>query len=279
MKTINTDDIIKNLKNLILNACVNISPDCEKALKSAVQTETSPQAKFALEILQKNIEIARQNKLPACQDTGMAVIFMEIGQDVKIEGMYIEDAINEAVRQAYKEGCFRMSVLDPLNRKNTGDNTPSIIHTKIVKGDFLKIGFIAKGFGSENMSRLFMLKPSDGLQGVKDCVIKAVKEAGSNPCPPIIAGIGIGGTSDKAAALAKHSLFRDIGSINPDSELNNLENDLLKDINALDIGAQGFKGCNTALAVFAEKFPTHLAALPVAINIQCHSVRKGWIVL
>jgi fumarate hydratase subunit alpha len=279
MRIIDTDTIKKTLKDIILKACVSISPDCETALKNALKSETVPEAKFALEMLCQNIFAARENNIPACQDTGMAVIFMEIGQDVKIEGDYIYDALNEAVKEAYSEGCFRMSVLDPVTRMNTGTNTPAIIHTEIVKGDKLTLSFIAKGFGSENMSRLYMLKPSEGIEGVKRCVIQTVREAGSNPCPPIIVGVGIGGTADKAMDMAKHSLLRDIGSVNPDAYLAELEKEILKGINALNIGAQGFKGANTALAVFIEKFPTHLAALPVAVNVQCHSVRKGGAVI
>lgn len=279
MRTISTDLIIQSLKNIILKACVNISADCELALNNAYKTETNEQAKFALEMLCKNIETAKAYNLPACQDTGMAVVFLEIGQDVQIQGLYIEDAINEAVRQAYKQGYFRMSVLDPLSRKNTADNTPAIIHTKIVKGEKLKISFLAKGFGSENMSRLYMLKPSDGIEGITECIINTVTLAGSNPCPPIIVGVGIGGTSDKAMEIAKHSLLRKIGTKNSDNDLATLESGLLTKINALNIGVQGFKGNNTALAVFIEKFPTHLASLPVAINIQCHSVRTGEIIL
>lgn len=279
MRKINTETIKKTLKQIILHSCVSISSDCENALKKACDKENNPAAKFALSMLCENINAARQNELPACQDTGMAVVFLEIGQEVLLEGQYIYDAVNDAVKEAYTEGCFRMSVLDPLSRINTKDNTPAVIHTEIVKGDKVKISFLAKGFGSENMSKLYMLKPSDGIEGVKNCIIDTVKKAGSNPCPPIIVGVGIGGTADKAAAISKHALLRDINSTNPDSGLALLESELLQKINALEIGAQGFGGINTALAVFIEKFPTHIAALPVAVNIQCHSVRKGEAIL
>lgn len=279
MKTISSDSIISNLKNLILHSCVNIGTDCENALKNACKTETVINAKFALDMLCKNITIARENNIPACQDTGMAVVFLEIGQDVHISGLYIEDAVNEAVRQAYHEGFFRMSVLDPISRKNTGDNTPAVIHTQIVKGSSLKITFLAKGFGSENMSRLYMLTPAQGIEGAVERIIETVKLAGSNPCPPIVVGVGIGGTADKAMDIAKHSLTRKIGSINPDAELETLEKQLFIRINELNIGAQGFKGINTALAVHIEKYPTHIASLPVAVNIQCHCVRVGEVIL
>ena len=241
--------------------------------------ESSAPAKFALEMLCKNAEAARECNLPACQDTGMAVIFIDIGQDVRIEGGPVGDAVNEAVRQAYKEGYFRMSVLDPLSRENTGDNTPAVIHFRITEGESLKISFLAKGFGSENMSRLYMLKPSDGGQGIIRCVEETVKLAGSNPCPPVIAGVGIGGTADKAMELSKRALLREIGSKNPDEKLAQLEDEILKRLNALGIGAQGFKGDTTALAVFIEKYPTHIAALPVGVNIQCHCVRRGEVIL
>ncbi len=279
MKVIRAEDIVKRLKDVILKACVEVAPSCEAALKTALQRESSPRARFALEMLCKNAEAARCYGLPACQDTGMAVVFAEIGQDIRIEGGYIEDAINEAVRQAYAQGHFRMSVLDPLSRKNTGDNTPAVIHYAITEGDRLRINFLAKGFGSENMSRLYMLKPSDGTEGVKRAAAETVKLAGSNPCPPIIMGIGIGGTADKAMELSKRALLRDIGSKNLDPDLATLEEEILERVNALGIGAQGFGGDTTALAVFIEKFPTHIAALPVGINIQCHSVRKGEVVL
>ena len=279
MKVIRAEEITKRLKSVILKSCVEIEPSCEDALRAALARESSPQAKFALEMLCKNIEAAKSYGLPACQDTGMAVIFADIGQDVRIEGGYIEDAINEAVRQAYGEGFFRMSVLDPISRQNTGDNTPAMVHYRMTEGEELKISFLAKGFGSENMSRLYMLKPSDGEEGIKGAAVETVKLAGGKPCPPVIVGIGVGGTADKAMELSKRALLRKIGSKNPDPGLYALEEEILQRINALKIGAQGFGGDTTALAVFIEKFPTHIAALPVGVNIQCHSVRKGEVAL
>jgi fumarate hydratase subunit alpha len=275
MRYIDVDEIRKKLTELILRAVVCVTEDCEAAIDAALNKESGQSAKFALEILKKNFELAKRHNIPACQDTGMAVVFLEIGQDVVLRGRYIEDAINGAVRDAYSNGYFRKSTLDPITRVNFGDNTPAVIHTRIVKGDKVSVYFIAKGFGSENMSRLYMLRPSDGTGGIKECVKETVRLAGANPCPPVIVGVGVGGTADKAAELSKRALLRKIGSKNDDDTLNKLETELLGEINALKIGAQGFKGDTTALAVFIEKYPTHIAALPVAVNIQCHCHRAG----
>lgn len=278
MRYVSVKEIQEKLTSMILDSVINISEDCKIAIAGACKKETNRNARFALEILQQNIAAASEYNIPPCQDTGMAVVFADIGQDVVLEGMYIEDAINQAVRDAYRQS-FRKSVLDPVTRINTADNTPAVIHTRIVKGDSVSIYFLAKGFGSENMSKLYMLKPADGIKGVKESVLSTVKTAGGNPCPPVIVGVGIGGTADKAMEIAKRALLRKIGSKNADEYLNNLEKEMLKEINLLNIGAQGFKGDTTALAVFIEKYPTHIAALPVAVNIQCHSQRTGKVVI
>jgi fumarate hydratase subunit alpha len=278
MRYVSVKEIQEKLTSMILDSVINISEDCKIAIAGACKKETNRNARFALEILQQNIAAASEYNIPPCQDTGMAVVFADIGQDVVLEGMYIEDAINQAVRDAYRQS-FRKSVLDPVTRINTADNTPAVIHTRIVKGDSVSIYFLAKGFGSENMSKLYMLKPADGIKGVKESVLSTVKTAGGNPCPPVIVGVGIGGTADKAMEIAKRALLRKIGSKNADEYLNNLEKEMLEEINSLNIGAQGFKGDTTALAVFIEKYPTHIAALPVAVNIQCHSQRTGKVVI
>ena len=279
MKTIDTFEIYKAIKQLALNACCNVNKDVVDCLENAQKTEQSPSAKFALETIIKNNQIASQNNLPACQDTGMAVVFCEIGQEVQLVGDFLHDAINRGIKEAYAEGYFRKSVLDPLSRQNTKDNLPAVIHTEITKGNKVKLHFLAKGFGSENMSKVFMLTPSQGVDGIVNAVLQTVKEADSNPCPPIIVGVGIGGTFEKCTLLAKKCLLREVGSTNPDQTLNQLEKDLFDKINALGIGAQGFGGNNTCLAVFASKYPTHIAGLPVAINIQCHCARHGSIEL
>ncbi len=278
MRSIFYDDIVLAVTNMC-EACCRLTPDAEEALSKACERETSKLCRFALSTLVKNAAVAKEKCVPVCQDTGMAVFFLELGQDVRIEGGYLEDAINEGVRRGYKKFGCRMSVLDPLTRENTFDNTPAIIHTRITCGDKLKISFLPKGFGSENMSRLFMLNPSDGVEGVKASVIEAVKSAGSKPCPPIIVGVGIGGTSETAMLLAKKQLLRDIGSKNPNETLCKLELELKDEINALRIGAQGFGGDVTALDVFVDTFKTHIAALPVAVNIQCNAERKAVVIL
>jgi len=278
MSKIFFEDLIEAVQNLV-HACSLLTPSCERALKTALESEDNPTAKFALETIIKNDDLAKREDLPVCQDTGMAVFFVEYGADVNFVGGDFEEAINEGVRRGYKKFGYRASVLDPITRKNTGDNTPAVVHTKIVKGGNIKISFMAKGFGSENMSRLYMLTPSQGIEGVKSAVIDAVKNAGSNPCPPIVVGVGIGGTAEKAMQVAKEELLREVGKPSEDETLASLEKELLERINALGIGAQGFGGKNTALAVHIGKYPTHISALPVAVNIQCHAVRVASVIL
>ena len=273
MRTIDTNEIYKAVKEMALACCVNVDGGVVGMLKEAATSETNDAARFAIETIIKSDEKAARLGMPACQDTGMAVIFLEIGQDVSLTGEYVGDAVNRAVKEAYAEGYFRKSVLDPLDRINTKTNLPAVIHTEIVRGDKVKVSFLAKGFGSENMSRVYMLTPSKGVEGVIDAVVATVKLAGSNPCPPVIVGVGIGGTFEKAAYMSKKCLLREVGSVNPDKTLAGLEQTILDKINALEIGAQGFGGNHTCLAVYIDKFPTHLAGLPVAINVQCHSVR------
>lgn len=277
MSRILCKDIENAVENLV-HACSSLTPSCERALKVARENETNANAKFALDMLVENCELAKREDLPVCQDTGMAVFFVEYGGNVTVDGDF-EVAINEGVRRGYKKFGYRASVLDPITRVNTGDNTPAVVHTKIVKGDEIKISFLAKGFGSENMSKLYMLTPSQGVEGVKNAVIDAVKRAGSNPCPPIVVGVGIGGTAEKAMEIAKEELLREVGELSADETLANLEKELLDDINALEIGAQGFGGKNTALAVHIGKCPTHISALPVAVNVQCHAVRCASVTL
>lgn len=272
MSKIYFEDLVAAVENLV-HACSSLTPSCESALRVALEKEDNPSAKFALDTIVNNNDLAKREDLPVCQDTGMAVFFVEYGADVNFVGGDFEEAIDEGVRRGYKKFGYRASVLDPITRKNTGDNTPAVVHTKIVKGGDLKISFMAKGFGSENMSRLYMLTPSQGIEGVKNAVIDAVKCAGSNPCPPIVVGVGIGGTAEKAMQVAKEELLREVGKPSEDETLASLEKELLDRVNALGIGAQGFGGKNTALAVHIGKYPTHISALPVAVNIQCHAVR------
>lgn len=278
MKTILYSQIVQEVQKLT-SACSRIDGACLDMLKNSAKNESNPNAKFALDMLVKNAKVAEQNGLPVCQDTGMAVFFVKLGQDVHIEGGLLTDAINEGVRQGYAQNGYRASVLDPISRVNTKDNTPAIVHLELVKGENLEITFLPKGFGSENMSRLFMLKPSAGVEGVKECIVRAVKEAGANPCPPIIVGVGIGGTAEKAMEVAKEQLLREVGKHSDDSVLADMEREVLDKINALGIGAQGFGGDNTAFAVHIGKYPTHIAALPVAVNIQCNAMRIAKAVL
>lgn len=276
MKEINTDKITKAVKKLCIDANYYLSDDIKDRLKEAEEKETWPVAKDILNKIMINSHIAESEKMPMCQDTGMTCVFAQIGQDVHITGGSIEDAINEGVRQGYTEGYLRKSVVkDPLDRVNTNDNTPAIIYYNIVPGDKLKITVAPKGFGSENMSQIKMLKPADGLQGVKDFIIKVVKEAGPNPCPPMVIGVGIGGTFDKAANLAKKALIRPTAKRNSNPYYAALEKELLEKINSLGIGPQGFGGRTTALAVNIETYPTHIAGLPVAVNINCHATRHA----
>ncbi|CUO08072.1 MAG: fumarate hydratase [Sarcina ventriculi] len=280
MKEINVSKITEVVKNMCIDANYYLTHDVKEKIESAYKQENWPMAKEILEKILTNIDIAKKEEMPICQDTGMACVFVEIGQDVHIIGGNLKDAINEGIRQGYNEGFLRKSVVkDPLDRINTMDNTPAIIYYDIVEGDKLKIKVAPKGFGSENMSQLKMLKPADGLEGVKDFVLKVVKEAGPNPCPPIVVGVGIGGTFDKAANLAKKALVRPLNEKNNNEFYANLEKELLKEVNELGIGPQGFGGKTTALAVNIETYPTHIAGLPVAVNINCHVTRHAEIEL
>lgn len=273
MRKINTSLIEQKIYDLALKAGVNLTPTCKNALEKARDGEQNATAKFALDTLVKNSEIAIEENMPVCQDTGMAVVLIELGQQVYLEGDTLSEAVNRGVKRAYADGYFRKSVCDPLTRKNTGDNTPAVIHTEIVAGDEIKITFMPKGFGSENMSRLYMLKPAQGVEGIIGAVVETVKLAGSRPCPPVYVGVGIGGSFDTCALLAKKALTRDIGTNNARKDIAEIENEALRRINALGTGCQGFGGSTTALGVSCEWAPTHIAGLPVAINIQCHCVR------
>lgn len=274
MREIHTDLIVNTIRQMCIDANCNLNQDIKLALEKGLDTEKNPIAQNVLCDILKNAEIAEKEQVPICQDTGMAVIFIELGQDVHIVGSSLNDAINEGVRQGYGDGYLRKSVVaDPVRRGNTGDNTPAIIHTEIVDGENIKITLAPKGFGSENMSAIKMLKPSDGLEGIIDFVIETVKNAGSNPCPPLVVGVGIGGTFEKSAYLAKYALLRDISSKNQDPYYAELEKTLLDKINQLNIGPQGFGGITTALGVNVEAFPTHIAGMPCAVNISCHVTR------
>ncbi len=267
----NIKEITTNIKEMCIEANHFLSEDMERAMKQAEKTEQSPLGKQILEQLEENLQIAADDMIPICQDTGMAVIFLEIGQDVHLQGGSLEDAVNEGVRQGYVEGFLRKSVVkDPLIRENTKDNTPAVIHYKIVEGSKVKIKVAPKGFGSENMSRVFMLKPADGIEGVKEAVLTAVKEAGPNACPPMVVGIGIGGTFEKCALMAKEALTREVGTHSDIPYVKEMEEELLAKINSLGIGPGGLGGTTTALAVNINTYPTHIAGLPVAINICCH---------
>ena len=274
MREIHVSEITKVVKELCIESNYYLSKDVKEALQKAKENETWELAENILDKIILNSNIAKNEDMPICQDTGMACVFMEIGQDVHIIGGLLEDAIKEGVRQGYDEGFLRKSVVkDPLDRVNTNDNTPAIIYYDIVQGDKIKITVSPKGFGSENMSRIKMLKPSDGLKGVKDFIIETVMLAGPNPCPPIVIGVGIGGTFDKAAYLAKKALIRPLDKRNSKEFYSNLEEELLEAINKLGIGPQGFGGKTTALGVNIETYPTHIAGLPVAVNINCHVTR------
>lgn len=271
MRTIDVSEITRNIKEMCIEANHFLSKDMDVALKNAVKTEESPLGRQILDQLQENLQIAAKDMIPICQDTGMAVIFMEIGQEVHFEGGSLEDAINEGVRQGYTEGFLRKSVVgDPILRENTKDNTPAIIHYSIVEGNKVKIKVAPKGFGSENMSRVFMLKPADGIEGVKNAILTAVKDAGPNACPPMIVGVGVGGTFEKCALMAKEALTREVGSHSDIPWVKELEEEILDKINRLGIGPGGLGGTTTALAVNVNTYPTHIAGLPVGINICCH---------
>ena len=274
MREVHSEEITKNIKEMCIEANHFLSPDMKKVFDNARKNEKSPLGCQILEQLDENLKIAGEDMIPICQDTGMAVVFIEIGQDVHIVGENIEDAINQGVREGYVDGFLRKSVVkDPILRENTKDNTPAVIYYDFVKGDKIKITFAPKGFGSENKSGLKMLNPSDGINGVIDFVIETVKKAGANPCPPMVIGVGIGGTMDKAAQIAKKALTRDIDVPNANPFYAELEKTLLEKINKLGIGPQGMGGTTTALAVNVETFPTHIAGLPVAVNVNCHATR------
>ena len=274
MREIHISEIISTVRDLCIESNYYLSSDVKEALCNAKENETWPLAENVLDQIILNSNIAKEEDMPICQDTGMACVFVEVGQEVHIVGGLLQDAINEGVRRGYEEGFLRKSVVkDPINRVNTKDNTPAIIYYDIVPGDKIKITVAPKGIGSENMSRIKMLKPSDGLQGVKDFIIETVKLAGPNPCPPIVIGIGIGGTFDKAAYLAKKALIRPLNKRNDEKFYSDLEEELLETINKLGIGPQGFGGKTTALGLNIETYPTHIAGLPVAVNINCHATR------
>lgn len=271
MRTVNVEEISKNIKEMCIEANHFLSKDMDIAMKNAVSTEKSPLGKKILSQLQDNLKIAGEDMIPICQDTGMAVVFLEIGQDVHFEGGDLEDAVNEGIRRGYVDGYLRKSVVkDPILRENTKDNTPGIIHYKIVPGDQVKIKVAPKGFGSENMSRVFMLKPADGIEGVKEAILTAVRDAGPNACPPMIVGVGIGGTFEKCALLAKKALTRNVNEHSKIDYVKDLEEEMLEKINRLGIGPGGLGGTTTALAVNINTYPTHIAGLPVAVNICCH---------
>lgn len=271
MRTICAEEITKNIKEMCIEANYYLTDDMKCALKQSVDTEKSPLGKQILCQLEDNLQIASKDMIPICQDTGMTVVFMEIGQDVHVEGDLLADAVNEGVRQGYTEGFLRKSVVkDPLLRENTRDNTPAVIHYDMVMGDQIKITVAPKGFGSENMSRVFMLKPADGIEGVKNAILTAVKDAGPNACPPMVVGVGIGGTFEKCALLAKKALTRSVEQRSEIPYVCEMEKELLNQINKTGIGPGGLGGSTTALAVNINTYPTHIAGLPVAVNICCH---------
>lgn len=271
MRVIQTELITKNVKEMCIQANHQLSQDVQEAILDAKKKEQDELGRHILDKICENIDIAKNESIPICQDTGMAVVFMKVGQEVYFEGDFIEDAVNEGVRQGYKEGYLRKSVVkDPLERVNTNDNTPAIIHYEFIPGDEVEIIVAPKGFGSENMSRTYMLKPADGLEGVKQAVLETVKLAGPNACPPIVVGVGIGGTFEKSAILAKKALTRHVNECSKLNHIANLEEELYQEINKLDIGPAGLGGRTTTLGVNIETYPTHIAGLPVAINICCH---------
>ena len=271
MRTVDVSEVTRNIKEMCIEANYFLSEDMKEAMKRAADTEKAPLGRKILGQLQENMDIAGKDWIPICQDTGMAVIFMEIGQDVHFEGGFLEDAVNEGVRQGYAEGFLRKSVVrDPILRENTKDNTPAVVYYEIVRGDGVKITVAPKGFGSENMSKVFMLKPADGIEGIKQAVLTAVKEAGSNACPPMVVGVGIGGTFEKCALLAKKALTRSVKKRSEIPYVRELEEEILEKINGLGIGPGGLGGSITALAVNVETYATHIAGLPVAVNICCH---------
>jgi fumarate hydratase subunit alpha len=278
MKTLQSSEITASVRKLAISASCDLEPDILDNLLAARDKEKSPLAKNALEMLVTNANIASREQIPVCQDTGIGVVFVSIGQEVFVEGD-LQEAIQEGIRAGYAEGFLRKSVCDPVTRKNTGTNVPAVIHFEIVPGDKLHIGFLPKGCGSENMSGLVMLPPSAGIPGMEDYVVQKVKDAGSNPCPPVVIGVGLGGTFEKAALLAKKSLMRPLGEPNPDAKVAEIEQRILQRVNREGQGVMGWGGVNTALAVHLETYPTHIASLPVAVNIQCHAHRHKEIIL
>lgn len=272
MKTADLNLLEQKIAEAIEYIACNMESSCRAALEKAREGEENPTARFALDVMCDNADIAAKNGFPVCQDTGMAVVFLYVGRELKLDGD-IYKAVNDGVRRGYK--MLRKSVLDPVTRVNTGDNTPAVIHTQIVEGEKIRVEIMLKGFGSENMSKVYMLNPAQGPEEAKRLIIDSVAQAGSNPCPPVIVGVGLGGTLEKACELSKHALFRKLGSSNPDPELDNLEKYLLGEINKLGVGAQGFGGNTTALGVFIEKYPTHISSLPVAVNMLCHCSRAA----
>ena len=271
MRSVDVSIVTRNIKEMCIQANHFLSEDMDIAMKNAVETEEAPLGKQILTQLQENLKIAGEDMIPICQNTGMAVVFIEVGQEVHFEGGSLTDAINEGVRQGYVEGYLRKSVVgDPIIRENTKDNTPAVIHYNIVPGDKVKIKVAPKGFGSENMSRVFMLKPADGIEGVKNAILTAVQDAGPNACPPMVVGVGIGGTFEKCALMAKDALTREVGTHSDIQWVKDLEEEMLETINKLGIGPGGLGGTTTALAVNVNTYPTHIAGLPVGINICCH---------
>ena len=276
MRTVDVADLTQNIKEMCIEASHFLSEDMKKAFTTAEQKEKAPLGRQILQQLQQNMEIAAQDMIPICQDTGMAVVFLEVGQDVHLTGGNVEDAVNEGVRQGYVDGYLRKSVVkDPIYRENTKDNTPAIIHYSIVPGDRIRITVAPKGFGSENMSRIFMLKPADGMEGVKNAILTAVKDAGPNACPPMVVGVGIGGTFEKCTLMAKKALTRPVDEHSEIPYVRELEEELLEKINKTGIGPGGLGGSTTALAVNINTYPTHIAGLPVAVNICCHVNRHA----
>lgn len=280
MRSIAYEDIVKSVATLCQEANYYIGEDVLTAIQSALEKESSPTGQDVLKQLLENYQIARQEDVPMCQDTGVAVVFLDLGQDVHVEGGYLYDAVNDGVRKGYVDGYLRKSMVNhPLERKNTGDNTPAVIHTRIIPGEKLTITVAPKGAGSENMSAINMMAPSAGIKGVKKFVLETVKKAGPNPCPPIVVGVGIGGNFERCAQLAKEALLRPLGDANPLPDIAALEKELLEEVNQLGIGPQGFGGTNTALAVNVEVYPCHIASLPVAVNINCHAARHKSVTL
>jgi fumarate hydratase subunit alpha len=273
MREIPVEKISEVVRRLCIEANTILGDDAVAALTASLTVEESPIGQDILRQLLRNAEIARTEGIPLCQDTGMVVIFLEIGQDVHLTGGELETAVNEGVRRGYRDGRLRASTLDPLSRKNFGDNTPAVIHTRMVRGDRIRVALAPKGFGSENMSQVALFPPSHGIEGIKKFVVERVDAAGPNPCPPVVVGVGIGGTMEKAALIAKQALLRDIGRRHPDPAVGQLELELVKDINNLGIGPQGLGGRVTALDVHIETYPTHIASIPVAVNLQCHCAR------